>query len=91
MSIGVYHHPQGMTKAQYDDVLGKLEAAGAGSPAGRTHHACFGPPGALMVFDIWDSAEQFEAFGETLMPILAEVGIQGGPPAVMPVENVIEG
>ena len=91
MSIGLYHHPEGMTKAQYDEVISKLEAVGASSPPGRAHHACFGPAGGLMVFDIWDSAEQFEAFGETLGPILAEVGIQGGAPEVMPVENVIEG
>ena len=35
MSIGVYHHPEGMTKAQYDEVISKLEAVGASSPPGR--------------------------------------------------------
>lgn len=43
----------------------------------------FGPPEALMVFDIWDSPEAFEAFGVTLMPILAEVGVDPGEPMVM--------
>lgn len=30
----------------------------------------------LRVSQIWDSQEQFEAFGEALMPILADVGIE---------------
>ena len=89
MAIGVYFHPQGMTKAQYEETLHKLTEAGAGTPPGRKYHACFGPDGQLMVFDIWDSVEEFQAFGETLMPILAEVGIQGGPPAILPVQNFI--
>jgi hypothetical protein len=29
----------------------------------------------LRVSEIWDSRAQFEAFGEPLMPILAETGI----------------
>ena len=44
-----------------------------------------------MVFDVWDSAAQFEAFGETLMPILAELGLDTGEPEIMPVHNIIAG
>jgi hypothetical protein len=29
-----------------------------------------------MVSEIWDSREQWEAFGERLMPLLAEAGIE---------------
>jgi hypothetical protein len=41
-----------------------------------------------MVYDIWDSPESFQAFGEVLMPILAEVGVDPGQPAIMPVHKV---
>jgi hypothetical protein len=41
-----------------------------------------------MVYDIWGSQEAFDAFGSTLMPILAEVGIDPGEPAVMPVHRL---
>ena len=31
------------------------------------------------VVDVWESEEAFNRFGETLMPILAEMGIEGQP------------
>ena len=31
------------------------------------------------VVDVWETAEAFNRFGETLMPILAEMGIEGQP------------
>jgi hypothetical protein len=42
------------------------------------------------VSEIWDSQEKLEAFGERLMPILAEVGIQPGDPEIYEVQNVDE-
>lgn len=79
-----------MTTSQYDEAIRKLEAAGAGQPAGRRHHSCFGPGEHRMVYDVGDSAESFDAFGQTLMPILEEVGVKAGQPDVMPVHNVIQ-
>ena len=41
--------------------------------------------------EIWDSREQFQAYGEVLMPILADAGIQfSGDPEVFEVHNVIK-
>jgi hypothetical protein len=80
-----------MTAPKYDACIRKLAAAGAGKPAGRLYHACFGPPEKLAVFDVWDSQASFDRSGQTLMPILAELGIDPGQPQVMPVHNVIEG
>jgi hypothetical protein len=34
-----------------------------------------------MVYDVWDSQEDFDAFGQTLMPILAELGPRINTPA----------
>jgi hypothetical protein len=90
MTIAVYFHPEAMTAKDYDEAIGRLDAAGAGRPAGRLHHSVFGPPDRLMVYDVWDSAESLEAFGQTLMPILAEIGIDAGQPEVMPVHNMIQ-
>jgi hypothetical protein len=89
--IGAYFQPVQMNVAKYEDILKRLEAAGYGNPKGRLHHSAFGDPNALMVFDIWDSQESFEAFGPVLMPILAEAGIDPGTPDVMPVHKVIKG
>ena len=43
-----------------------------------------------MVYDVWDSQEDFDAFGQTLMPILAELGVDPGQPDVMPVHNIVQ-
>ncbi len=34
--------------------------------------------------------EKFEAFGEKLMPILAEVGIQPGAPEILEVHKIVK-
>jgi hypothetical protein len=87
MAIAAYFHPKGMTLDQFFEVHKRLEAAGVGlrEQNGRLHHSCFGEDGDLMVYDVWESQETFEAFGAKLMPILAELGIDVGQPAVMPV------
>jgi hypothetical protein len=42
-----------------------------------------------MVFDVWTSQKAFDRFGKTLMPILAEIGLDTGQPQVMDVHKVI--
>ena len=88
MAIAVYVHPKGMTLKQFEESHRRLDAAGASNPSGRIHHSCFGQDGDLMVYDIWESPESWNAFGETLMPILTEVGIEAGEPAVMPIHRL---
>ncbi len=91
MAIAVVFTPPSMTTRQYDEVIQKLESADAGKPAGRLHHFCYGSAHQLRVFDIWDSPESFEAFGKTLRPVLSEVGLDPGAPAIMEVHHTIEG
>jgi len=91
MALSFYFTPSSFTPEAYDEALGKLEAAGAGAPAGRLYHVALESGGLIQVFDIWDSQESFEAFGETLLPIMADVGSDPGEPMVAPVYNVIEG
>jgi hypothetical protein len=88
VAIAVYFHPKGMTLDQFNETHRRLSAAGAPEPQGRIHHSCIGDDGDLMVYDIWESPESFEAFGKTLMPILGEVGIDPGEPAVMPIHRM---
>ena len=80
-----------MTTAKYDEIIKRLEQAGAGAPAGRLYHVCFGDKDNLRVSDIWDSTESFERFGETLRPILLELGLDPGEPEVIEVYNILEG
>lgn len=90
MAIAVYFSPASFSATQYDDCIKKLAAAGAGAPTGRLHHSAFGPPEALMVYDVWDSQESFDTFGQTLMPILAALQVDPGQPAIMAVHNLLQ-
>jgi hypothetical protein len=47
--------------------------------------------GEIQVFDIWESQKLSEAFGQTLLPILAEFGADPGTPQISNVHNVIDG
>jgi hypothetical protein len=91
MSIVVRFSPTALTAEKYDETLRVLEATGDFPPAGLDYHVCFGSEGSLLVSEIWDTKEQFEAFGERLMPILAEAGIEfSGAPAIFEVQNIIK-
>jgi len=89
MAIGVYFAPPAMSAAQYDECIKLLRKAGAGNPPGRSYNATFGPKDKLMVFDVWTSKAAFDKFTKTLMPILQQIGLDGGEPQVMDVHKVI--
>jgi hypothetical protein len=83
--------PTGFTAAKYEEVIKKLDAAGAGAPKGRSYHVSFGDPNNLHVTDVWDSMENFHAFGETLVPIMQSMGVDPGQPEIQQVHNIIIG
>jgi hypothetical protein len=91
MALIVHFAPKGMDQTKYAEVLRRLAAAGAAAPPGRLHHACYGDKNALRVTDLFDTAANFEAFGQKLVPILGELGIDVGRPEVVEVHNVIRG
>jgi hypothetical protein len=91
MALGFYFTPKGFTPEKYDEAIRQLEAAGAGSPQGRIHHIALERDGEVQVFDVWESQEAMEAFGPTLMPILAGLGVDPGQPMVQEVRRVISG
>jgi hypothetical protein len=90
MSICVRFNPADFTAEKYDESTRMLEQAGVEfPPEGLEYHVCFGSEGNLRVSEIWDSREQFEAFGERLMPVLADAGIEfSGEPEVFEVHNI---
>jgi hypothetical protein len=91
MALCFYFASKSFSAEQYDDVIKRLDAAGAGSPPGRSYHSAFLAGPNVHVYDVWDSQEAFEKFGETLMPILGELGADPGEPMVAEVHNVITG
>ncbi len=91
MALGIYFAHGGFTTEKYGQALQALSEAGAGAPAGRTLHIALETDGLIDVFDIWESREQFDAFGATLVPILSGLGVELKDPMVATVHNVIEG
>jgi hypothetical protein len=85
MAFTVLFTPKSMNAAQFDEIIRRLEERGAGSPEGRLHHVCYGSGDQLQVMDVWASEETFGQFGQVLMPIIGEVGIDVGQPAMAPV------
>jgi hypothetical protein len=90
MSVLIRFVPPALTAAQYDESVSKLEAAGHFPPDGLDYHVCFGTEGSLRVSEIWDSRPQLEAFGEQLMPVLSEVGIEPGEPEILEIHNIVK-
>jgi hypothetical protein len=91
MALALYFAPKEFTVERYDQTIKRLDAAGAGAPAGRLYHFAFEADGLIQVFDVWESQESFEAFGATLVPIMTELGADPGAPMIAPVHNTILG
>lgn len=81
-----------MTSEKYDQSVRHLESTLEHWPAdGMQYHVAFTAGGSFRVSEIWESQEKFEAFGQTLMPILAELGIGlAGEPEIVEVHNIIQ-
>jgi hypothetical protein len=92
MSIVARFTPNNLTPEKYTEANRRLEEAGVWpQPAGLDYHVCFGSEGNLRVSEIWDSREQMDAFGDRLMPILADVGIEiSGEPEIFEVHNIVK-
>ncbi len=91
MAIVVEFNIPDMTAAEYDGVLRELERKGAGSPDGRLYHVAAPNPGGWFVVDVWESQQQFDRFGEVLIPTLQAAGVTPATPEVRPVHNTISG
>ena len=96
MSVVLIHQGPTFTREKYEEIVrilagGKPLTSPSDWPVdGLLVHVAGESPDGFRVVDVWESQEAFEKFGETLMPILAELGIDPGQPDSMPVHNVIQ-
>jgi hypothetical protein len=80
-----------VTSEQYDETVRRLEKSGDWLPEGLDYHVAFKSDGRFRVSEIWDTQEQLEAFGERLMPVLKDVGIEfSDKPEVLKIHNIIK-
>jgi hypothetical protein len=90
MSLFVRWRPRSGTIEQYDESVRRLMDSAEGfPPEGMAFHVCTHWDGSFQVSEIWDSQEQFAAFGESVMPVLSEAGIEPGHPEIVEVHNDI--
>jgi len=90
MSLVVRFNPTNLTTEKYNESIRRLDETGVWPPDGLDYHVFFGSEGNLRVSEIWDSREQLDAFGEQLMPILADIGIEAGAPEILEVHNIVK-
>jgi hypothetical protein len=91
MSLLARFTPVSATLEQYEESLQRLQSdGGEWPPDGLELHVCFGQEDNIRVSEVWESQEKFAAFGERLMPLLADIGIEPGEPEILDVHNVIK-
>lgn len=91
MAITVTFTPRSMDASQYDEIIKRLEDAGAAAPPGRLYHVCSVTGTSLRIVDVWESQDAFSAFGQTLIPILQLMGVDPGQAEVAEVHNIVQG
>lgn len=86
MAVVLVHQGPGLTKESYEEAVRRLTAGKTRleSPAdwpveGVLVHAAGEAEGGFRVVDVWESEEAVRRFGETLMPILQEIGVEAEP------------
>jgi hypothetical protein len=89
VSVLIRFAPASLTVEQYDEAVRRIQENGEWPPDGMEYHVWFGSDGNLRVSEIWDSQEQLDAFGERLMPVLSEIGIEPGQPEILEVHNIV--
>lgn len=58
---------------------------------GLAFHIAFTSDDKFRVSEVWDSREQFDAFGERLMPVLKDVGVGlSGEPEMLEIHNILQ-
>ena len=93
--IAVFEGP-GLTQQNYEESVRRLTGKNRmSSPSdwpveGLLVHVAGQGAKGFRVVDVWASEEAFRRFGEKLIPILREVGIQGEP-EIYPSHTVVTG
>jgi len=55
----------------------------------RLSHVCYRTDTGFSVLDVWTDEQSFRRFGDMLMPLLQQLGIDGQP-RIYPCENTID-
>ncbi len=87
MPIGIYFPINNMDASTYAAINARL--CDLDRPAGRSFHAAFHVGDDIHVFDVWESLEAFQAFGEHLLPLANEYSVDVGEPRIGEIERIV--
>lgn len=96
MAIGVLFEFPGVSAEQYEEVCrnlnnGELMTTLADWPnEGCLFHVAGPTEGGFRIVDVWESAEAFQRFGETLVPLLEKVAFPQVEPQIFPVHTFVK-
>jgi hypothetical protein len=84
--VAVFESPS-LTREKYEETVRKLtggkrtrmESTADWPVAGLLVHVACQSDKGFRVVDVWESEEAFRRFGEKLMPIMKEIGVEGAP------------
>jgi hypothetical protein len=83
--VAVFQSPS-LTQDAYEESVrkltggkGRLEGPADWPVEGLLAHIAGQGENGFRVVDVWESEDAFRRFGETLMPILSEIGVEGQP------------
>lgn len=88
--IVVYFNIPHLTVEQYDNLLRESEPIRNSKYPGLLFHVAAPDGKGMFVCDIWESEEQFNAFGEMILPLLAKHGGTPALPTIHHIHNVID-
>ena len=71
-----------ITPDEYDQMRKRLGMDDTPPAGGTFHAAVIGEDGNIRIFELWDSREQAEAWGDKVMAARTEAGFGTGPPLV---------
>ncbi|NBE52517.1 hypothetical protein [Streptomyces boluensis] len=94
--VAIFEMP-GMTQAQYERSAemvagrpGPVKTASDWPVTGLISHTAAPTDNGWLVVDVWESEEAFRKFGETIIPILRELGVpEGVQPRIYPVFSMV--
>jgi hypothetical protein len=75
-----FHWDPGISVDQYETMRRRMKQDGAWPADGVRYHACVKrQDGNIEVFEVWDSQEAAQRFGEKLGPAMQQEGFQAEP------------
>lgn len=91
MAIVIKFKHKGFNASKYHEAIKQLESSGQGNPKGRIYHVCYGDSNEVDILDIRERMEDFEAFGNTLIPILTSLDVTLGHPDIQEIFGIVKG